>query len=67
MKFSKSEIYKIGLKKIKDDQIFEINSKISRLKDDLLISLNEPMDLKEFKLITDELIKLKKELECLKK
>lgn len=67
MDFSKDEIYKIGLQKIKDDKIFELNSKISRLKDDVLISLNEPMDLREFKLITDELINLKKELECLKK
>ncbi|MSN96348.1 hypothetical protein F1B92_03940 [Campylobacter sp. FMV-PI01] len=61
------QIYEIGLKKIKDDKIYELKSKIARVKDSIIYSLNEPMDLKEFELLANELIDYKKELECLKK
>lgn len=52
------EIYKMGLQKQRDDELYEINSKIHRLKYDILASFNEPFNLRDFKLFSKEMIQL---------
>ncbi|WP_033915515.1 hypothetical protein [Campylobacter sputorum] len=48
-------VYNYGLKKLREDEIWIVKSKVSRLKNELLISLNKPMELKVFREICDEL------------
>lgn len=56
------KIYKIGLEKVKSDEVFRLNSKFVRLKSDAISSLNDPFDEEEFKIIAGELIEVAKNL-----
>jgi hypothetical protein len=56
------KIYKIGLEKVKSDEVFRLNSKFVRLKNDAISSLNDPFDEEEFKIIAGELIEVAKNL-----
>ena len=56
------KIYKIGLEKVKSDEVFRLNSKFVSLKNDAISSLNDPFDEEEFKIIAGELIEVAKNL-----
>nr|DAW81301.1 MAG TPA: hypothetical protein [Bacteriophage sp.] len=49
------DFYKYGIEAYKKDKLAELKSRKHRLKDELLRALNEPMDKRLFKQISDDM------------
>lgn len=61
------DFYKYGIKAYKKDRLAELKSRKHRLKDELLRSLNEPMNKRLFKQISDDMVLVLSDIEEIKK
>ncbi|WP_170020589.1 hypothetical protein [Campylobacter sp. RM16190] len=68
------KIYNFGLLKLKEDEVYKWGSRVARLKENLVSLLNEPFNVKEFKMVSDDLAEaitkrdeLKKQIDELRK
>ena len=61
------DFYKYGIEAYKKDKIAELNGRKHRLKDELLRSLNEPMDKRLFKQISDDMVIVLSDIEEIEK
>lgn len=49
------KIYNFGLLKLKEDELYKWISRAARLKENLVSLLNEPFDVGEFKMVSEDL------------
>ena len=61
------DFYKYGVEAYKKDRLVELKSRKHRLKDELLRALNEPMDKRLFKQISDDMILVLSDIEEIEK
>lgn len=61
------DFYKYGLEAYKKDRLAELKSRKHRLKDELLRALNEPMDKRLFKQISDDMALVLSDIEEIEK
>lgn len=61
------DFYKYGIEAYKKDKIAELKSRKHRLKDELLRALNEPMDKRLFKQISDDMTLVLSDIEEIEK
>ena len=61
------DFYKYGVKAYKKDRLAELKSRKHRLKDELLRALNEPMDKRLFKQISDDMALVLSDIEEIEK
>lgn len=68
------KIYNFGLLKLKEDEVYKWGSRVARLKENLVSLLNEPFNVKEFKMVSDDLVEavtkrdeIKKQIDELRK
>nr|DAX94946.1 MAG TPA: hypothetical protein [Caudoviricetes sp.] len=61
------DFYKYGIEAYKKDKLAELKSRKHRLKDELLRALNEPMDTRIFKQISDDMALVLSDIEEIEK
>ena len=61
------DFYKYGIEAYKKDKLAELKSRRHRLKDELLRALNEPMDTRIFKQISDDMALVLSDIEEIEK
>lgn len=61
------DFYKYGIEAYKKDRLAELKSRKHRLKDELLRSLNEPMNKRLFKQISDDMALVLSDIEEIEK
>ncbi|QKG29207.1 hypothetical protein [Campylobacter sp. RM16187] len=68
------KIYNFGLLKLKEDEVYKWGSRAARLKENLVSLLNEPFNVREFKMVSDDLVEavtkrdeIKKQIDELRK
>ena len=61
------DFYKYGIEAYKKDKLAELKSRKHRLKDELLRALNEPMDKRLFKQISDDMALVLSDIEEIEK
>ena len=61
------DFYKYGIEAYKKDKLAELKSRKHRLKDELLRALNEPMDKRLFKQISDDMVLVLSDIEEIEK
>lgn len=61
------DFYKYGIEAYKKDRLAELKSRKHRLKDELLRVLNEPMDKRLFKQISDDMVLVLSDIEDIEK
>lgn len=61
------DFYKYGIEAYKKDKLAELKSRKHRLKDELLRALNEPIDKRLFKQISDDMLLVLSDIEEIEK
>lgn len=61
------DFYKYGIEAYKKDKLAELKSRKHRLKDELLRALNEPIDKRLFKQISDDMVLVLSDIEDIEK